>query len=224
MRYWSPGLNTKDIFKQIWTEHFPDSEGLNTAHVPPSSMQSSCPEGALLSRHTSINSQHTLPTGYNQNSSPSLHPHHLYPHPAPNAHSSPRGSQMTRAVQYNLNRSPALSFDEEPDSLSFEPQQPPLPEKLRTLDCERPLGSVSPAPSGFSSPHSGSSLSIPFPNSLPELHARSSSVSPLPGKIPQFSHDAPVLRMSWGLNQLSSWRFWMLPLIINAIITIGVIS
>ncbi|KAF5898867.1 tensin-3 isoform X1, partial [Clarias magur] len=157
--------------------HTPSSGG--TITLTDSSVQSSCPEGALLSRQTAINTQHSVAMGYNQNSSPSqhLHPH---PHPAPNAHSSPRGNQVTRVVHYALNRSPALSFDEEPDGLSYEPQQPPLPEKTRALDCERSLGSVSPAPSGFSSPNSGSSLSIPFPNSLPELQARSNSVSPLP--------------------------------------------
>ncbi|XP_053089415.1 tensin-3 isoform X2 [Pangasianodon hypophthalmus] len=157
--------------------HSPPTGGVIT--LTDSSVQSSCPEGALLNRHTSINAQHSGPMGYNQNSPPSHHPH-LHPHPAPNTHSSPRGSQRTRGLQYTLNRSPALSFDEEPDGLSYQPQQPPLPEKMRAADCERSLGSVSPAPSGFSSPHSGSSLSIPFPNSLPELQARSSSVSPLP--------------------------------------------
>lgn len=161
---------------------------MNSILVPSSPVhQSSCPEGALLSRHTSINTQPSVghpqslvSMGYKQNSPPShLHPH---PHSAPNAHSSPRGSQRTRVAQFTLNRSPALSFDEEPDGLSYEPQQPPLPEKMRVSDCERSFGSVSPAPSGFSSPHSGSSLSIPFPNSLPELQARISGVSPLPGK------------------------------------------
>ncbi|KAK3546363.1 hypothetical protein QTP70_025771 [Hemibagrus guttatus] len=144
-----------------------------------SSSQSSCPEGVLLSHKTSINTQHSGPMGYNQ-SSPLSHYPHMHPHPTTNAHSSPWGVQRTRAVQYTLNRSPALSFDEEPDGLSYEPQQPPLPEKMHPPDCERSLGSVSPAPSGFSSPHSGSSLSIPFPSSLPELQTRSNSISPLP--------------------------------------------
>uniref|UniRef100_A0AAR2M0A6 Tensin 3 n=1 Tax=Pygocentrus nattereri TaxID=42514 RepID=A0AAR2M0A6_PYGNA len=111
--------------------------------------------------------------------------------------SSPRGIQRTRAAQYSLSRSPVLSEPDgfsppseasglvpEGDGLNYQFQQPPLPEKRRTSDCERSLGSVSPAPSGFSSPHSGSSLSIPFPNVLPELQGRSSvgPPSPLPGK------------------------------------------
>ncbi|XP_056376255.1 tensin-3 isoform X2 [Hyla sarda] len=47
--------------------------------------------------------------------------------------------------------------------------QPPLPEKKRISEGERSLGSVSPSSSGFSSPHSGSTISIPFPNVLPDF-------------------------------------------------------
>ncbi|KAI4872525.1 hypothetical protein NFI96_030915, partial [Prochilodus magdalenae] len=159
--------------------------------------QASCSEGALLSRHFSLNTQRSAAVDFSQNSPPSHHPHALS-HPAPNAHSSPRGSQRTRAAQYSLSRSPVLNepdgfsppsgpsgFAPEADSLSYQFQQPPLPEKRRTSDCERSLGSASPAPSGFSSPHSGSSLSIPFPNVLPELHGRTSAgpPSPLPGEL-----------------------------------------
>uniref|UniRef100_A0A673CWK3 Tensin 3 n=1 Tax=Sphaeramia orbicularis TaxID=375764 RepID=A0A673CWK3_9TELE len=61
---------------------------------------------------------------------------------------------------------------------------PLLPEKKRASDGEHSLGTASPALSGFSSPHSGSSLSIPFPNVLPDLSAQMpSSASPLPGKL-----------------------------------------
>lgn len=207
--FWEGGTGCWEYGASLWTGSsnthccaFLHEHLLNTVLVPSSSGQSSCPEGALLSRHTAINSQHPGPMGYNQNSTPSHHPHPHPPHPAPNAHSSPWGSQKPRVVQYTLNRSPAFSFDEEPDGLSYEPQQPPLPEKMRTLDCDRSLGSVSPAPSGFSSPHSGSSLSIPFPNSLPDLQTRTTSVSPLPGTTTHPSHDAPVLSMSWGLKTI----------------------
>uniref|UniRef100_A0A8C7S512 Tensin 3 n=1 Tax=Oncorhynchus mykiss TaxID=8022 RepID=A0A8C7S512_ONCMY len=61
---------------------------------------------------------------------------------------------------------------------------PLLPEKRRESDGEHSLGTASPAPSGFSSPHSGSSLSIPFPNILPDLSASAQmpgTASPLPG-------------------------------------------
>ncbi|XP_061878673.1 tensin-3-like [Entelurus aequoreus] len=50
-------------------------------------------------------------------------------------------------------------------------QTPLLPEKKRASDGEHSLRTASPALSGFSSPHSGSSLSIPFPNVLPDLSA-----------------------------------------------------
>ncbi|XP_026229667.1 tensin-3 isoform X3 [Anabas testudineus] len=60
-------------------------------------------------------------------------------------------------------------------------QPPQLPEKRRVSDGEHSLGTASPALSGFSSPHSGSSLSIPFPNVLPDLSAQTpGTASPLP--------------------------------------------
>ncbi|XP_058534348.1 tensin-3 [Ochotona princeps] len=49
------------------------------------------------------------------------------------------------------------------------PGQPPLPEKKRASEGDRSLGSVSPSSSGFSSPHSGSTVSIPFPSTLPDF-------------------------------------------------------
>uniref|UniRef100_A0AAQ5XNR3 Tensin 3 n=1 Tax=Amphiprion ocellaris TaxID=80972 RepID=A0AAQ5XNR3_AMPOC len=114
----------------------------------------------------------------------------------------------SRMACYTLNRSPAQSFDEQDDSglgygtdcpnmgidrdlltsmdgqsQSQTPQiQPPLlPEKKRASDGEHSLGTASPALSGFSSPHSGSSLSIPFPNVLPDLSVQTpGTASPLP--------------------------------------------
>ncbi|KAI1901340.1 hypothetical protein AGOR_G00033320 [Albula goreensis] len=69
-------------------------------------------------------------------------------------------------------------FDERPET------GPPLPEKRRVSEGERSLGlarSVSPCLSGFSSPHSGSTTSIPFPNVLPDVPSRClDSPSPLP--------------------------------------------
>uniref|UniRef100_A0A8C8R548 Tensin 3 n=1 Tax=Pelusios castaneus TaxID=367368 RepID=A0A8C8R548_9SAUR len=47
--------------------------------------------------------------------------------------------------------------------------QPPLPEKKRTSEGDRSFGSISPSSSGFSSPHSGSTINIPFPNVLPDF-------------------------------------------------------
>ncbi|XP_050826749.1 tensin-3 isoform X5 [Serinus canaria] len=57
--------------------------------------------------------------------------------------------------------------------------QPPLPEKKRSSEGERSFCSVSPSSSGFSSPHSGSTISIPFPNVLPDF-SKMLSPSPVP--------------------------------------------
>uniref|UniRef100_A0A8C8K948 Tensin 3 n=1 Tax=Oncorhynchus tshawytscha TaxID=74940 RepID=A0A8C8K948_ONCTS len=167
---------------------------------------------------------HSMSLDYGHHSPP------MHPHPAPNAHSSPRGSQRSHRARYALTHSPAHSFDEQDDSglgsygtadcpvsaspllgnggmergmlmsgsmdqqgttrtqqhqqLQAQGALPPLlPEKRRASDGEHSLGTASPAPSGFSSPHSGSSLSIPFPNVLPDLSASTQmpgTASPLP--------------------------------------------
>ncbi|XP_060027549.1 tensin-3 isoform X7 [Erinaceus europaeus] len=56
--------------------------------------------------------------------------------------------------------------------------QPPLPEKKRASEGERSLGSVSPSSSGFSSPHSGSTMSIPFPSILPDFSKTPEAATP----------------------------------------------
>lgn len=78
-----------------------------------------------------------------------------------------------------------LTTMERHNQLQLPQMQPPLlPEKKRTSDGEHSLGTASPSLSGFSSPHSGSSLSIPFPNVLPDLSAQMpGTASPLPGKL-----------------------------------------
>uniref|UniRef100_A0A665VSL9 Tensin 3 n=1 Tax=Echeneis naucrates TaxID=173247 RepID=A0A665VSL9_ECHNA len=75
------------------------------------------------------------------------------------------------------------AMDGQNQSQSHPQVQPPLlPEKKRASDGEHSLGTTSPALSGFSSPHSGSSVSIPFPNVLPDLSAQTmGTASPLPG-------------------------------------------
>lgn len=60
--------------------------------------------------------------------------------------------------------------------------QPPLPEKKRGSEGERSFGSASPSSSGFSSPHSGSTISIPFPNVLPDF-SKALNTSPSPGML-----------------------------------------
>ncbi|XP_038653692.1 tensin-3-like isoform X2 [Scyliorhinus canicula] len=54
------------------------------------------------------------------------------------------------------------------DALSLN-VHPPLPEKKRISEGDHSFTSISPASSGFSSPHSGSTISIPFPSVLPEF-------------------------------------------------------
>lgn len=61
------------------------------------------------------------------------------------------------------------------------PGQPPLPEKKRASEGDHSLGSVSPSSSGFSSPHSGSTMSIPFPNVLPDFSKPPEAAAPSPG-------------------------------------------
>lgn len=46
---------------------------------------------------------------------------------------------------------------------------PPLPEKKRISEGDHSFATISPASSGFSSPHSGSTISIPFPSILPDF-------------------------------------------------------
>ncbi|XP_035958598.2 tensin-3 isoform X2 [Halichoerus grypus] len=60
------------------------------------------------------------------------------------------------------------------------PGQPPLPEKKRASEGDRSLGSASPSSSGFSSPHSGSTMSIPFPNVLPDFPKPLEAAAPSP--------------------------------------------
>uniref|UniRef100_A0A6Q2WX40 Tensin 3 n=1 Tax=Esox lucius TaxID=8010 RepID=A0A6Q2WX40_ESOLU len=166
------------------------------------------PYGKSLLHHCVHTPIQSMSLDYGQQS-PSIHAH-----PAPNAHSSPLGSQRSRVAHCALTHSPARSFDEPDDSglggygptdcpasaspllgnggmergllmasttdgqgairnqLQAQVGLPPmLPEKRRASDGEQSMGTASPAPSGFSSPHSGSSLSIPFPNTLPDLSA-----------------------------------------------------
>lgn len=151
----------------------------------------------------------SLSLDYSRRSPPLNHSH---VHPAPNAHSSPRNGQRSHVARYALSHSPAQSFEEQEDSsLGYGTDcpnsttsllgngsmdrdhldgqnasvllPPHLPEKKRASDGEHSFRTASPSLSGFSSPHSGSSLSIPFPNVLPDLSSQmSGTASPLPGK------------------------------------------
>uniref|UniRef100_A0A665WUM4 Tensin 3 n=1 Tax=Echeneis naucrates TaxID=173247 RepID=A0A665WUM4_ECHNA len=65
---------------------------------------------------------------------------------------------------------------------------PQLPEKKRWGEGGE-LGSQSPSLSGFSSPHSGSSLSIPFSSPMTPDHLRGQSGAPSPGDTVKFVQD-----------------------------------
>ncbi|XP_060138007.1 tensin-3 isoform X4 [Zootoca vivipara] len=70
------------------------------------------------------------------------------------------------------------SANQQSHGINMHPQ-PPLPEKKRTSEGERSFSSISPSSSGFSSPNSGSTISIPFPNVLPDF-SKVLNTSPLP--------------------------------------------
>lgn len=71
------------------------------------------------------------------------------------------------------------------------PGQPPLPEKKRASEGDRSFGSVSPSSSGFSSPHSGSTMSIPFPNVLPDFSKAAEAAAPSPGRCVSAAGGSP---------------------------------
>lgn len=83
--------------------------------------------------------------------------------------------------------------------------QPPLPEKKRTSEGERSFGSGSPSSSGFSSPNSGSTISIPFPNVLPDF-SKVLNTPPLPGRLLSFLFPhflkRPYVLLCFGLPHL----------------------
>ncbi|CAH6997844.1 Tns3 [Phodopus roborovskii] len=104
--------------------------------------------------------------------------------PAPGAPLTTAGATDNGFLSHNfLTVSPGPSSHHSPglqnQGVSL-PGQPPLPEKKRASEGDRSLGSVSPSSSGFSSPHSGSTMSIPFPNVLPDFCKPSEVASPLP--------------------------------------------
>ncbi|XP_062986654.1 tensin-3 isoform X2 [Elgaria multicarinata webbii] len=112
--------------------------------------------------------------GASTNSSPSLG--EKQPAFVANANGSPK--TMTSPVDSGflphsfLTSPPGINSQNSPSQqspgMNMHPQ-PPLPEKKRTSEGERSFGSVSPSSSGFSSPNSGSTISIPFPNVLPDF-------------------------------------------------------
>nr|XP_019962539.1 PREDICTED: tensin-3 [Paralichthys olivaceus] len=154
--------------------------------------------------------QHSMSLDYGHHSPPLHHPHiHPAPNGHSSPRSSQR-SRMARyvlsqssvqsfdepdisGVGYSPNSGSSLlgnggmdrdlltSMDRLGQLQTPQVQPPLLPEKKRASEGEHSLGTASPAPSGFSSPHSGSSVSIPFPNVLPDLSSLTpGTASPLP--------------------------------------------
>ncbi|XP_078298745.1 tensin-3 isoform X6 [Panthera onca] len=105
----------------------------------------------------------------------------VHSHGAPQAPSTPRTAAAAGDSGFLsssfLTVTPGHSGHHSPLTL---PGQPPLPEKKRASEGDRSLGSASPSSSGFSSPHSGSSMSIPFPNVLPDFPKALEPVAPSP--------------------------------------------
>lgn len=88
------------------------------------------------------------------------------------------------------------------------PGQPPLPEKKRTSEGDRSFGSVSPSSSGFSSPHSGSTMSIPFPNIIPDFSKAAEGAVPSPGRCISMGR-GPILVLKPALGQGSTLGLWL---------------
>ncbi|XP_018123037.1 tensin-3 isoform X2 [Xenopus laevis] len=111
---------------------------------------------------------------------------------------SPKISRSTdSAVNSKEQRSPFLQR-----SGKKKYSHPPLPEKKRISEGEHSFGSISPSSSGFSSPNSGSTISIPFPNVLPDF---SQVLSEYP--VPENSSDK---HMTVKFVQDTS-KFWYKP-------------
>uniref|UniRef100_A0A8C9XJ74 Tensin 3 n=1 Tax=Sander lucioperca TaxID=283035 RepID=A0A8C9XJ74_SANLU len=143
--------------------HHPHIHPAPNAHSSPRSSQRSCMARYALSRSPAQSFDEQDDSG------------HGYGTDCPNTNSNLLGNGgMDRELLTSMDGLTQLQL---PQMLP-----PVLPEKKRASDGEHSLGTASPALSGFSSPHSGSSLSIPFPNVLPDLSAQAlGTASPLPG-------------------------------------------
>ncbi|XP_035489412.1 tensin-3 isoform X2 [Scophthalmus maximus] len=142
--------------------HHPHIHPAPNAHSSPRSSQRSCMARYALGHSSgqSFDEQDDSRVGYASD--------------CPNSSSSLLGNG-------GMDRDLMMSIDRQIQSHTPQVQPPLLPEKKRASDGEHSLGTASPAPSGFSSPHSGSSVSIPFPNVLPDLSSQTSgTASPLP--------------------------------------------
>ena len=158
--------------------------------------------------------QHSMSLDYGHHSPPLHHPHiHPAPNAHSSPRNSQRSCMARYALSHSsgqsfdepdtsgvgygtdcpgssllgnggMDRNLLTSMDGQGQLQTPQVQPPLLPEKKRASEGEHSLGTASPAPSGFSSPHSGSSVSIPFPSILPDLSSLTpGTASPLPGKL-----------------------------------------
>uniref|UniRef100_A0A8C9XGX4 Tensin 3 n=1 Tax=Sander lucioperca TaxID=283035 RepID=A0A8C9XGX4_SANLU len=151
--------------------HHPHIHPAPNAHSSPRSSQRSCMARYALSRSPAQSFDEQDDSG------------HGYGTDCPNTNSNLLGNGgMDRELLTSMDGLTQLQL---PQMLP-----PVLPEKKRASDGEHSLGTASPALSGFSSPHSGSSLSIPFPNVLPDLSAQAlGTASPLKQVTVKFVQD-----------------------------------
>ncbi|XP_035027454.1 tensin-3 isoform X3 [Hippoglossus stenolepis] len=155
--------------------------------------------------------QHSMPLDYGHHSPPLHHPHiHPAPNAHSSPRNSQRSCMARYALSHSsvqsfdepdisgvgystdcpgssllgnggMDRNLLTSMDGQGQLQTPQVQPPLLPEKKRASEGDHSLGTASPAPSGFSSPHSGSSVSIPFPSTLPDLSSLTpGTASPLP--------------------------------------------
>ncbi|XP_018424152.1 PREDICTED: tensin-3 [Nanorana parkeri] len=114
---------------------------------------------------------------------------------------SPKILRSQFSVDHNNSHnqgSPILQHVVKPQS-----SQPPLPEKKRISEGERSFGSISPSSSGFSSPHSGSTISIPFPSFLPDF-----SKTLIESSFPDNSADNKLMTVKFVQD---TSKFWYKP-------------
>ncbi|XP_022613702.1 tensin-3 isoform X2 [Seriola dumerili] len=147
------------------------SPPLHHPHIHPAPNAHSSPRSSQRSRMARYALSHSPAQSFDEQDDTGVG----YGTDCPNASSSLLGNG-------GMDRDLLTSMDGQSQSQSQPQIQPPLlPEKKRASDGEHSLGTASPALSGFSSPHSGSSVSIPFPNVLPDLSAQTpGTASPLP--------------------------------------------
>ena len=149
------------------------SPPLHHPHIHPAPNAHSSPRSSQRSRTAHFALSHSPAQSFEEQDDPGVG----YGTDCPNSSSSLLGNG-------GMNRERLNSMDGQNQSQTHQMQPPLLPEKKRASDGEHSLGTASPALSGFSSPHSGSSVSIPFPNILPDLSTQTpGTASPLPGKL-----------------------------------------